>query len=81
MLKRVRHGYWYYMIWRTPMRVVQKVMETGSPFDDRNFASGNYYADEATAQAIVDAERSKTRTLKVRQYSSKQYKKMKKSKR
>ncbi len=48
-------------------------METGSPFDDERFASGNYWLTRAEAQRQVAKENLEKRREQDRKYSRAQY--------
>ena len=52
----------YWIVWQTSVQWnVQAVVETGSPFDDEHFASGNYYNSESEAQQELDRMRAAQR--------------------
>lgn len=71
--KRARKYTRYYTIWHNESRLVQKVIETGSPFDDERFASGNYWLTRAEAQRQGAKENLEKRREQDRKYSRAQY--------
>lgn len=54
--KRVKKYDYYYTIWDTPLRTIQKVRETHSEFDNRRYESGNYYPDRESAAKVLRQE-------------------------
>lgn len=77
MGKRVAKWTPYYVIWSAEdgRRYAQKVLETGAPFDDRQFESGNYYGSLEAAMAVIRAWRLAVRREKEKEkeYSRRHY--------
>ena len=53
----------YYIIWNTPNYRIQKVIETGSRFDDEHFESGNYYLTEDEPRRILEKDERMRKSL------------------
>lgn len=65
--------YWTLMESEEGKTLVQKVIERGDPFDDRHFASGNYYLTKKEASDILAKQAREHRLEQNREYSKKHY--------